>query len=232
MRAEGSGDVPMRMALEFGKTGMARFISHLDLQRAFSRAIRRSGLPVKLSEGFNPHYVVSFASALSLGMGSECECVEMAMAQDIDADAFLLALARTLPPGLVAKRAVKLREGAPKLMAALSEADYEMPIDMARADDFRRATDNLLKRDVIEAVKVSDGKEKTIDIRPLIKSIAVQDGKLVMRLSAAQTGALKPELLLNELEKQTGAFVRDVKRTALYTMQNGTATNLPDAFKQ
>lgn len=222
----------MRMALEFAKAGSARFISHLDLQRAFSRAIRRSGLPVKLSEGFNPHYVVSFASALSLGMESECECVEMAMAEDIDADAFLLILARALPPGLVAKRAVKLREGAPKLMAALSEADYEMPIDMVRADEFRRAVDDLLKREAIPAVKVSDGKEKTIDIRPLIKSIVVQDGKLVMRLSAAQTGALKPDLLVNELEKETGAFERDVKRTALYTTQNGKAADLLNAFKQ
>ena len=221
----------MRMALEFAKTGAARFISHLDLQRAFSRAIRRSGLPVKLSEGFNPHYVVSFASALSLGMESECECVEMALAQDVTAGDFLLAMARALPPGIVPKRAAKLREGAPKLMAALTEAGYEMPIDSKRADDFQRAVDKMMNSSEIWTVKVTDGKEKKIDIRPLVKQLTVQDGKLVMRLSAAQTGALKPDLLLNELEKETGGFDRDVKRTALYAVQNGTAVSLLDAFK-
>ncbi len=221
----------MRMALQFAKTGAARFISHLDLQRALSRAIRRSGLPVKLSEGFNPHYVVSFASALSLGMESECECVEMAMTKDVSADDFLLALARALPPGLVAKRAVKLREGAPKLMAALAEADYEMTIDPNLSGEFVRSAESIMNRKEIWTVKVSDGKEKKIDIRPLIKSISVRDDKLVMRLSAAQTGALKPGLLLDEMEKEMGVFNRDVKRTALYTVQNAAAVDLMDAFK-
>ena len=103
----------MRIGLEFAKTGAARYISHLDLQRAFSRAIRRSGLPVKLSEGFNPHYVVSFASALALGMESLCECVEMALAKNVTAEEFLLRMAKALPPGLEARRAVVLAEGAP-----------------------------------------------------------------------------------------------------------------------
>ncbi len=221
----------MRMALQFAKTGAARFISHLDLQRAFSRAIRRSGLPVKLSEGFNPHYVVSFASALSLGMESECECVEMAMAKDVSADDFLLAMARALPPGLVAKRAVTLREGAAKLMAALTEADYEMPVDPSHVDDFAQAVERILSQPEIWAVKVSDGKEKTIDIRPMIKAVKVQEDKLVMRLSAAQTGALKPDMLLDQIEKETGTFDRAVRRTSLYTVQNGAAVDLLDAFK-
>jgi radical SAM-linked protein len=220
------------MALEFAKTGAAKFISHLDLQRAFSRAIRRSGLPVKLSEGFNPHYTVSFASALSLGMESECECVEMAMATDVFADEYLLAMARALPPGLQPKRAVTLRDNAPKLMAALGEAEYEMLIDEGRADDYKRAADDVMSRSEIVAVKVSDGKEKKIDIRPMIKMISVKENKLIMRLSAAQTGALKPGLLLDEIEKMTGASERIVKRTALYTVQNGVAVDLLDAFKQ
>lgn len=222
----------MRMALEFAKTGSAKYISHLDLQRAFSRAIRRSGLPVKLSEGFNPHYVVSFASALSLGMESECECVEMAMAQEVCAEEYLLKIARVLPPGLVAKRAVRLRDMAPKLMAALGEADYEMPIDTSRTEEFERAAARVMSQGEIMALKVSGGKEKQIDIRPMIKALTVKDGQLVMRLSASQMGSLKPELLLGEIEKETGAFERSVKRTALYTLIGSHAEDLLEAFKQ
>jgi len=221
----------MRMALEFAKTGAAKFISHLDLQRAFSRAIRRSGLPVKLSEGFNPHYVVSFASALSLGMESECECVEVAMAQEVSAEEFLLKIARALPPGLVAKRAVRLRDNAPKLMAALGEADYEMPVDTCFTVDVTRSIEDILNRKEILAVKVSGGKEKQIDIRPMIKALAIKDGKLAMRLSAAQTGSLKPDMLLDEIEKQTGRLERRVKRTALYTLSGSQTVDLLDAFK-
>lgn len=221
----------MRMALEFAKTGAAKFISHLDLQRAFSRAIRRSGLPVKLSEGFNPHYVVSFASALSLGMESECECVEVAMAQEVSAEDFLLKIARALPPGLVARRAVRLRDNAPKLMAALSEADYEMPVDASRIDDVERSIVDIMNRKEILAVKVSGGKEKQIDIRPMIKALSVGDGKLIMRLSVAQTGSLKPDKLLEEIEKQTGKLERRLKRTALFTETGGQTVDLLDANK-
>ncbi len=221
----------MRMALEFAKTGAAKYISHLDVQRAFSRAIRRSGLPVRLSEGFNPHYVVSFASALSLGMESVCECAEMALTEEIPADDFLLKLARALPPGLSAKRAVRLRDDAPKLMAALCEAEYEMPVEAEREAEFERAAAALMSRGEIVTVKVTDGKEKTVDIRPLIKWVGMRDGRLVMRLSAAQTGALKADLLLDEIQKETGEFVRRVRRTGLYTVQNGTATDLLDALK-
>ena len=109
--------------------GRGRYISHLDLQRAFSRAIRRSGLPVKLSEGFNPHYVVSFASALAVGMESVAECVEMALSRDVALDEYLMRMARALPPGLEARRAVKLPQGAPKLMAALRFAEYTVEVD-------------------------------------------------------------------------------------------------------
>lgn len=221
----------MRMALEFAKTGAAKFISHLDLQRAFSRAIRRSELPVKLSEGFNPHYVVSFASALSLGMESECECVEMAMAQEVSAEDFLLKIARALPPGLVARRAVRLRDNAPKLMAALSEADYNMPVDASRTDDVKRGIEDILNRKEILAVKVSGGKEKQIDIRPMIKALCVSDDKLIMRLSVAQTGSLKPDMLLNVMEEKAGQLERRVKRTALYTEVGGQAMDLLDAFR-
>jgi radical SAM-linked protein len=220
----------MRMALEFAKTGAAKYISHLDLQRAFSRAIRRSGLPVKLSEGFNPHYVVSFASALSLGMESDCECVEMALAQQVSAEEFLLNIARALPPGLVAKQAVRLRDSAPKLMAALSEADYEMPIDLSRVDDLKRSVEDVLKQEEILAVKVSGGKEKQIDIRPMIKALTVYNDRLVMRLSAAQTGSLKPDMLLDVIEKQTDKLERRVKRTALYTQIGSETVDLLDAF--
>jgi radical SAM-linked protein len=218
------------MALEFAKTGAAKYISHLDLQRAFSRAIRRSGLPVKLSEGFNPHYVVSFASALSLGMESDCECVEMALAQQVSAEEFLLNIARALPPGLVAKQAVRLRDSAPKLMAALSEADYEMPIDLSRVDDLKRSVEDVLKQEEILAVKVSGGKEKQIDIRPMIKALTVYNDRLVMRLSAAQTGSLKPDMLLDVIEKQTDKLERRVKRTALYTQIGSETVDLLDAF--
>ena len=158
----------MRMALEFAKRGGAAYISHLDLQRAFSRAIRRSGMPVKLSQGFNPHYVVSFASALALGIESECECVEVQMASEVLPEDFLRAMGAVLPPGLAARRALRLKEGAPKLMAALSEAEYMAELGNADLNAVQAALRDIIASETVMATRSVKGVEKTVDIRPLI----------------------------------------------------------------
>lgn len=215
----------MRIGLEFAKTGAARYISHLDLQRAFSRAIRRSGLPVKLSEGFNPHYVVSFASALALGMESACECVEMALAKDVTAEEFLLRMAKALPPGLEARRAVVLADSAPKLMAALRTAEYTVKVD-GNLDAIAQAAKAVLAETQVMAEKTAKGVTKTIDIRGMIEDIDWRDGNLVLRLTAAPEGSLRPELVMDVLQQRAGEFEYRIARTGLFTYDRGEAVDL------
>ena len=57
----------MRAMIRFGKQPRLRFISHLDLPRFFQRALNRTGLPIAWTQGFNPHPIMSFGSALALG---------------------------------------------------------------------------------------------------------------------------------------------------------------------
>ena len=215
----------MRIGLEFAKTGAARYISHLDLQRAFSRAIRRSGLPVKLSEGFNPHYVVSFASALALGMESTCECVEMALAKDVTAEEFLLSMAKALPPGLEARRAVVLGDGSPKLMAALRTAEYTVNVE-GDTDAVAKAAKEVLAETQVMAEKTAKGVTKTIDIRGMIEDISWRDGRMVLRLAAAPEGSLRPELVMDALQQRVGEFEYRVARTGLFTYDHGEAVDL------
>ena len=46
--------------IRFSKTGQAKYISHLDINRVFSRAFLRTGLNLWYTEGFNPHPYMSF----------------------------------------------------------------------------------------------------------------------------------------------------------------------------
>lgn len=220
----------MRMALEFAKYGAAKYISHLDLQRAFSRALRRSGLPVKLSEGFNPHYIVSFASALPVGMESECECVEMALSAQVSPDEFLLKIARALPPGLEAKRAVRLREDAPKLMAALHQAAYTAEVTSGDFEAVKQAAETIMASQEYIAVKKTRDKQKDVDIRPMIYQLTAEAGGLVMLLAAAQTGTLRPDMLMQAIEHMSGPLSTRLKRTALFACRDNTAVPLLSAF--
>ena len=63
--------------ISFEKKNEASYISLLDLQRVMQRVLKRSGLPVWHTLGFNPHIYMTFACPLSLGQESECECVDV-----------------------------------------------------------------------------------------------------------------------------------------------------------
>lgn len=219
----------MRMALEFAKKDAVAFISHLDLQRAFSRAIRRSGMPVKLSQGFNPHYLVSFASALALGLPSECECVEIQLAKEVSPKEFLQAMNKALPPGLAAKRAVRLKDDAPKLMAALDEAEYMAELVGADLTAVDTALHAIMNSESIVVSRNVKGVMKETEIRPMIVSLILNGNILVLRLSAAQEKSLRPDVVLDELKRRIGDFDWRVKRTALFTHTNGLPQPLLDA---
>ena len=60
----------MRYLIKFTKEENIKFIAHLDLMRTIQRIIRRSGLPVEYSKGFNPHMALSIAQPLSVGVYS------------------------------------------------------------------------------------------------------------------------------------------------------------------
>ena len=57
--------------ISFKKRDEASYISLLDLQRVMQRVLKRSGLPVWHTLGFNPHIYMTFACPLSLGQESE-----------------------------------------------------------------------------------------------------------------------------------------------------------------
>lgn len=216
----------MRIGLEFSKEGMSKYISHLDLQRAFSRAIRRSGLPVKMSEGFNPHYVVSFASALAVGVESEAECVEIALKEYVKPELFIFAINNVMPPGLKVKRAMMLGKRAPKLMATAMESEYVLTLNKVNLELLKSAVCDIMSKNSILAVKIAKGKEKQFDIRPMIYGLEICGDTLTMRLCSAPSGSLKPEFVINELKKVSGEFDFSIKRTGLFAHKDGKAVDL------
>ncbi len=218
----------MRIVLEFEKKDAAKYISHLDLQRAFSRAIRRSGLPVALSKGFNPHYVVSFASALALGIESECECAEMAVDSEISAQEFLEAMKKALSPGLAARRAAILREGASKLAACVSAAEYKV---FLKTEDLHRIKDAACDIMGEDAIIISKNGKDT-DIKPMMISLVFEGDVMVMRLAAAPSGSLRPDAVTAKLKERCGDFSHRIVRTKLWAQAGKETLPLFEAFKE
>src|SRR3989338_4635458 len=87
----------------FTKKGTLRFISHLDLMRLFMRAMRRADLPLKISEGFNPHPKLSIKRALKLGLESENEEATILLKEAMGREEFRERLQKELPEGIEIK---------------------------------------------------------------------------------------------------------------------------------
>lgn len=84
----------------FKKVGRAKYISHLDLMRSMTKAIKRSGLKVWYTEGFNPHAYITFPLPLSLGIESESECVDIRVEDGVTAWEVKERLFDQMPEGL------------------------------------------------------------------------------------------------------------------------------------
>lgn len=82
-----------------------KYISHLDLMRLFMRAMRRADLPLKMTEGFNPHPKLSIKRALKLGVESENEEASITLKERVDNEEFKDRLQIQLPEGILIKDA-------------------------------------------------------------------------------------------------------------------------------
>ena len=89
----------MRLIARLTKLEPVRFVSHLDILRLLQRAFRRAGVPLSYSQGFNPHPLLSFATALSTGYTSGAEWIDVKLDKDMDTDDFLLSVNAALPVG-------------------------------------------------------------------------------------------------------------------------------------
>ena len=86
--------------LLFSKTGRCKYISHLDINRCFSRAITRAHIPLWYTEGFNPHPYMCFSLPLPLGVESMCESLDIRITGDISDEDIKVRLNGTLPDGI------------------------------------------------------------------------------------------------------------------------------------
>ncbi|MBI4707907.1 MAG: DUF2344 domain-containing protein [Candidatus Omnitrophica bacterium] len=93
----------LKISFIFTKKGKMKFISHLDLMRLLTRAMRRADLPLKMTEGFSPHPKLSLARALKLGLESENEEASIVLNGFITLEDFKEKLQRQLPEGIEIK---------------------------------------------------------------------------------------------------------------------------------
>ena len=209
----------MRMLATFEKTERLRHIGHLDIMRAMQRALRRSGMPVSYSKGFNPHILLTFASALSVGAAGECEIMEANLDEDVTPEAFITAMNQALPPEMRLTSARIIDERRPASMAMVQAASYDIRVlDETAADKICGIFPFFLdQKEIITDRKTKSG-IKPCDIRPLLLETTMEGVHIHALMTLTETLSCKPAMLMNALCAFAGIETPRVMvtRTRLY----------------
>lgn len=112
------------IVFRFSRSGSASYLSHLDLARAFRRALRRADIDVAATQGFNPHPIIKFARALPTGLDASDEAVLVRVAEAAPTLELAKRLSANLPSGLRLRSAAE----APGTLKSLLpvEASYRL----------------------------------------------------------------------------------------------------------
>ncbi|MCM1545253.1 MAG: TIGR03936 family radical SAM-associated protein [Ruminococcus sp.] len=208
----------------FNKIGMSRYISHLDLMRTMTRAIRRSKIPLWYTEGFNPHPYMTFSLPLSLGMESVCESMDIRIEGDITNDEIFDALGKVMPDG-VDITAVTEPVLDPKFIAF---GDFDVTFsDVINADGFIAAVTEMLSASELIVQKLGKkGRRKVykdINLIEFVKSYSLAESENTVTLNvilpAGSTTNVNPSLLADEIIRQNPGCGYIIRRKQLLTAE-------------
>jgi len=187
-----------RFRVRFRKTGRLRFIGHADLMRAFERALRRSGLPLGMTEGFNPHPRMSFPAALGLGWEGEREVMEFELADWVSAGQVLAQLSKEMPEGL-GLATVELAPPGGRRKARVEEAGF-VAEPVPGTDAPRVAPDAVrafMAKDEFWVGRRRRDRAKRDNIRPFVRDVSVDgNGRVRMRIAVSPSGTARPDEVL------------------------------------
>ena len=190
----------------FKKMGMSRYVSHLDLMRAMTRAIRRANLPLWYTEGFNPHPYMTFALPLSLGMESLCESMDIRVVGESTNEELFDMLKGSMPPGIEII-SVDEPQFDPKYIAY---GEFDILFDSEKdADKLRSDIEDMLSKDELIVQKLGKkGRHKVlkdINLMEFISDCKVSSMgervKISLTLPAGSVTNINPSLLADEILK-------------------------------
>jgi radical SAM-linked protein len=192
--------------LRFTKLGTARFLSHLEIASALSRAAVLGGLFFVYSQGFHPHPRISFACATAVGLESKGEFADIRI-YDPQADVknIMSRINAGLPSGIAV---TAMRELLPHdfTLAELVRGfvyDIMLPAEIGGEvldgfeDDIRRFLNSSsfpIRREV-------SGKTMIKEIRSFVEGLALDrpSRRIILSSRFGPEGSVRPAELLTAL---------------------------------
>ncbi|MBQ2865469.1 MAG: DUF2344 domain-containing protein [Clostridia bacterium] len=187
-----------KMRILFEKKDDAAYISHLDLMKVLQRSFCRAKLPVKYSEGFNPHICMSILSPLSTGYRSKYELCDLELVSDGMPEEAEDRLNRVLPDGIRVLKAYPSAEGL--AVAKIAYSAFNIELEGGNAEDALR----IFEGDVFFEKRSKRG-SKQVNMKDYIKSLSfsgTENGMLCECVLAAGDDPLNPSYVVGILREK------------------------------
>ena len=223
----------MRYLIKFTKEQNIKFISHLDVLKTIQKNIRRAGLPMEYSQGFNPHMSTSIAQPLSVGVYSSGEYMDIVLTTEMDENEIISRLNEKAPAGIkyISALAIPYTPGekkVPQAMALIDAARYTIKVRYSETAKLEEEMKELVDKAEWITIKKSKKGEREVDIKTLIKELSfwVKDEYLVLNalISTGSREHLSADLLVDYIRNHTSNAVLDsfvdIKREEMYFYKN------------
>ncbi len=220
----------MKIRIRFTEQGSLKFVGHLDIMRYFQRALRRTDVKMRYSEGFNPHPKMTFAAPLGVGLTSDGEYVDIEVLESGPSAEMTERINSVLTDEMRIISYRLLPDDVPKAMAQVAAADYtvrfypeKIPAD---PEAFTDGIGGFLENQSITVQKEGKSGTHTVDIRPQIYRFDITDDLTVkMKVAAGSAVNLKPGTLMEAYSEYLGFTLRPVSllinRDELYAAGTG-----------
>jgi len=219
----GSPSAMRTLVVRFRIAGALRFLSHAETSRVFQRACARAEVPVKYSEGFNPHPKLSLPLPRPVGVESDDELLVIRLSEEPqDAGGTYEARVRqtlqaVLPAGIDVAGVELAGSGSfqPRSVDYLFCLRADRAADLA--DRLRQRAQVILAGEswIVERKLPGESKVRRIDVRPFLESIEAVERGVVVRCNVTAAGSIRIEEILRLLELEREDLAAPVRRTAV-----------------
>ncbi len=187
--------MPQKWMIRFSVLGDLRFLSHHDCLRAIERLCERCKLPLRYSQGYNPHPIFSICLPKPVGISTRCDAVTVSLEEPVSAHHLLDKMNSHAPVGLKFTFAETFKGKAPRPI----RASYEIQVDPTQVAPRLDATMSADKWVIERKISIDHGRSfgnRSIDLRPLVDEVRLEGQMLMFRLVRRGDSWARPGELL------------------------------------
>lgn len=198
----------MLVRIKYSKLGDISYISHLDIIKLMERIVRRTGLKLSYSEGYNPHPKTAFSPALQLGVQSHCEYLDMEFDEAVEEDLLIQKLNEKTVEGINFIEAKILTDKVDSLVAFITHSRYEIAVDEEDENKISKIISAINKinntNEMLLTKKTKKGNIKEYNVKEYIGTIDLErksDGlSIFVDICSGSVKSINPKKIIELVE--------------------------------